>query len=91
MSSQFEVRFRDVFSTTSSSVIPLASPFIMQRCMPGKAYCPIPSSIWVTVETLMLRSLWLGLSDPLVSGDTYLALCLIETLRYRFHDLDMAW
>jgi hypothetical protein len=40
----------DVFSTTSSSVIHLASPFIMHRRMPG------------TVETPMLRSPRLGLS-----------------------------
>jgi hypothetical protein len=30
--------------------------------MSGTAYCPIPCGIWVTVETLMLRSMWLGLS-----------------------------
>jgi hypothetical protein len=53
-----------VYSTTSSFVIPLASPFIMHRRMPGTAYCSIPSGIWVNVETPMLRSLWLGLSGP---------------------------
>jgi hypothetical protein len=61
------VRFRDVFNTTSSFVIPLASPFIMHRCTPGIAYLsyrPIPSSLWVTVETPMLRTLWLGLTGP---------------------------
>jgi hypothetical protein len=58
------VRFRDVFSAASSSVIPLASPFIMRKHMPGTTYCPIPSSVWVTVETSMLRSLRLGLCGP---------------------------
>jgi hypothetical protein len=28
------------------------------------SYCPVPSSVGVTVETLMPRSLRLGLSDP---------------------------
>jgi hypothetical protein len=32
--------------------------------MSGTTYCPIPSSLWVSVETLMLRSLQLGLSGP---------------------------
>jgi hypothetical protein len=45
------VRFRDVFSTASSSVIPLALLFIMHRRTPGMAYRPDPSSVWVTVET----------------------------------------
>jgi hypothetical protein len=58
------VWFRDDFSTTSSSVIPLASSLIMRRHMPGMSYCPVPSSVGVTVETLMPRSLRLGLSDP---------------------------
>jgi hypothetical protein len=53
----------DAFSTTLSSVIPLASPFVMRRRMPGMAYCPIPSSVWVSVETPVLRSLPLGSSD----------------------------
>jgi hypothetical protein len=52
--------FRDVFSTSSSSVILLASPFIMRRRTSGTTYWPVPSGIWVTVETLMLRSLWPG-------------------------------
>jgi hypothetical protein len=38
--------------------------------MPDTAYCPVPSDVWVTVETSMLRSLWLGLTGPPVSGDT---------------------
>jgi hypothetical protein len=59
------VTFRDVFSPTSSFVIPLASPFIMRRRMPGTAYCPIPSGVWVTIKTPMLRSLRLGLSGPI--------------------------
>jgi hypothetical protein len=42
---QLEVSFRDVFNTTSSSVIPLVSPFIMRRCMPGMAYCLVPSGV----------------------------------------------
>jgi hypothetical protein len=62
------VRFRDVLSTTSSSVIPLASPFITRRCMPSTTYCPVPSSRWVTVETPdaevdvagVVRSHWLA-------------------------------
>jgi hypothetical protein len=28
------------------------------------AYCPVPSGVWVTVETPMLRFLRQGLSDP---------------------------
>jgi hypothetical protein len=55
---------RDVFSITSSSVIPLASPFIMRRRTSGMAYCLIPSGVWVTVETPMLRSLLPGSSGP---------------------------
>jgi hypothetical protein len=58
------VRFRDVFSTTSSSVIPSVSPSIMRRRMPGTAYCRIPSSVWVTIETPMLRSSRLELTGP---------------------------
>jgi hypothetical protein len=46
---------RDVFGTASSVVIPLASPFIMHRRMPGMAYFPVPYGVWVTVETPMLR------------------------------------
>jgi hypothetical protein len=44
--------------------IPLASSFIMHRCMPGTAYFPVPSGVCVTVETPMLRSLRLGLTGP---------------------------
>jgi hypothetical protein len=33
----------------------------MRRHMPGTTYCHVPSGVWVTLETLMLRSLWLGL------------------------------
>jgi hypothetical protein len=40
------------------------SPFIMHRRMPSTTYCPVPSSVWVTVETLMLRSMRLGLFGP---------------------------
>jgi hypothetical protein len=54
------VWLRDVFSTTSSYVIPLASSFIMRRRMPGMVYCPVPSGVWVTVKTLMLRFPWPG-------------------------------
>jgi hypothetical protein len=36
----------------------------MRRRMPGTTYCPVPSGVWVIVETLMLRSLRLGLSGP---------------------------
>jgi hypothetical protein len=59
------VKFRDVFSTTLSSVIPSTLPFIMRRCMLGMTYFHVPSGVWVTVETPMLRSLWLGLTDPI--------------------------
>jgi hypothetical protein len=55
---------RDVFSTTLSSVIPLVSPFIMCRRMLGMAYCFVPSVVWVTVETPMLRSLQSGSFGP---------------------------
>jgi hypothetical protein len=55
---------RDVFSTTSSSVIPLVSPFIMCWHTSGTAYYPIPSRVWVTVETPMLRPLRSGSSGP---------------------------
>jgi hypothetical protein len=48
---------KDVFITTLSFVIPLASPFIMRRHMPSTTYCPIPSNVWLTVETPVLRSL----------------------------------
>jgi hypothetical protein len=40
--SQFMAWLRDVFNTTLSSVIPLVSPFIMHRRMPGTTYCPVP-------------------------------------------------
>jgi hypothetical protein len=49
--SQLKLWFRDVFSTTSSVVIPLPSPFLMRRRMPGTVYYPVPSYVWVTVET----------------------------------------
>jgi hypothetical protein len=58
------VWLRDVFNTTSSSVIPLVSPFIMCRRMPGTTYCSVPSGVWVTIETPMLRSLRSGSSGP---------------------------
>jgi hypothetical protein len=58
------VWLRDVFNTTSSSVIPLASPFIMRRRMLGTVYYLVPSGIWVTIETPVLRSLRLGLTGP---------------------------
>jgi hypothetical protein len=32
--------------------------------MPSMIYCPVPSDVWATVKTPMLRSLRLGLSDP---------------------------
>ena len=37
----------------------------MRRRTHGMVYCPVPSGVWVTVETLVLRSLWLGLSGPI--------------------------
>jgi hypothetical protein len=64
MSSQLNVRFRDVFGTTTSFVIHLVSPFITRKHMLGMAYCPAPFVLWVTIETPMLRLLWLGLSGP---------------------------
>jgi hypothetical protein len=36
----------------------------MRRRMPGTTYCHVPSDLWVTIETPMLRSLLLGLSGP---------------------------
>jgi hypothetical protein len=57
--------FRDVSSTTSSFIIPFVSPFIMRRRTPGTTYCPVPSGVWVTIETLVLRSLWLELASPI--------------------------
>jgi hypothetical protein len=62
--SQLKAWFRDVFSTTSSFVIPLAPSFIMCRRTPGTTYCPIPSGVWVNVETLMLRFLRSGSFGP---------------------------
>jgi hypothetical protein len=62
--SQLKAWFRDVFSTTSSSVISLASSFIMRRRTPATTYCPVPSGVWVTVETQMVRFLRSGSSDP---------------------------
>jgi hypothetical protein len=58
------VKLRDVFSIASSSVIPSSSPFIMHWRMPGTTYCPVPSSVWVTVETSMMMSPRLGLTGP---------------------------
>jgi hypothetical protein len=56
----------DVLSTTSSFVVLLASPFIMRRRISGMVYCsvPPPPGVWVTVETLMVRSPLLESSDP---------------------------
>jgi hypothetical protein len=51
----------DVFSTTSSFVIPLEPSFIMCRCMPDTMYFLDPFNVWVTLETPVLRSLQLGL------------------------------
>jgi hypothetical protein len=55
---------RDVFSTTSSSVILPASSFIMRRRTHGMVYCSVPSDVWVTVETPMLRFLQPGMFGP---------------------------
>jgi hypothetical protein len=49
---------RDVFSTASSFVIPLVSPFIMHRCMSG--------TVHATIETPMLRSLRTGSFGPTI-------------------------
>jgi hypothetical protein len=58
------VRLWDVFSIASPSVIPLPSPFIMHKRMPGMAYRPVSSGVWVTGETPILGSLRLGLCSP---------------------------
>jgi hypothetical protein len=60
------VWLRDVFSIASSSVIALVSPFIMHRRTSGTSYCPVPSGVWVIVETPMLRSLQAGSFGPTV-------------------------
>jgi hypothetical protein len=36
----------------------------MHMRLPSMVYCPVPSGVWFTVETPMLRSLRMGLSDP---------------------------
>jgi hypothetical protein len=36
----------------------------MRRCTPGTVYLPVPSGVWVTVETLMVRFLLPRSSDP---------------------------
>jgi hypothetical protein len=36
----------------------------MRKRMLGTTYCPVPSGVWVTVETPMSTSLRLGLSGP---------------------------
>jgi hypothetical protein len=36
----------------------------MHRRTLGTTYYPVPSGIWVTVETQILRSPWLGLTSP---------------------------
>jgi hypothetical protein len=56
---------RDVFSTTLSSIIPLASPFIMCSHTFGTVY-PVPSVVWVTIETPMTRFLRAGSFGPTV-------------------------
>jgi hypothetical protein len=81
--------FKDVFSTISSSVIPLAFPFITRRRMPDDVLLR-PFRRMGHIETPMLRSLWLGFSVPLVRRDMHPVSCLIETLRYRFHSLGIA-
>jgi hypothetical protein len=37
----------------------------MRRHTPGMVYCPIPSGVWVIVETLMLRFLRQVSSNPM--------------------------
>jgi hypothetical protein len=54
-----------VFDTTSSSVIPLVSLSNMRRYTLGMGYCLVLSSVWVTVETLVLRSPRLELTGPM--------------------------
>jgi hypothetical protein len=61
-----EVRLRVVFSTASSSVMAIVSPFSMCWHTVGMACCHVPSGMWVVAaETPMLRSpsvlyTWLG-------------------------------
>jgi hypothetical protein len=58
------VRFRVVFSTTSSSVMTLASTLSMRRHTLSMAYCPVLSGIQVTIETLVLKPLRPELTGP---------------------------
>jgi hypothetical protein len=80
---------RDVFGTTSSFVIPLSSPFIIRRRMPGTMYCPVPFGVGVTVETPMLRSPRLESSGPTVNGIRIRRRALIETSQCCFHSPGM--
>jgi hypothetical protein len=59
------VRFRDVFGTAPSSIIPLASPFIMRKRMPGTTYFPHPFQRVGHCRDHDVRSLCLGLSGPI--------------------------
>jgi hypothetical protein len=53
-----------VCGAASSSVMSLASPFCVRRHTPGMVYCPVLFSMWVTVETLVLRSPMNGVDRP---------------------------
>jgi hypothetical protein len=45
-----------VFSTASSFVMPLASLSSVRRYTSGMGYCLVLSSVWATIETLVMRS-----------------------------------
>jgi hypothetical protein len=75
--SQLKEWVRDVFDRTSSSVILTTSSFIMHRCTPGTAYCPIPSGVWVTAETSILRFLWSGSSGP-TNQQGYISIVVLD-------------
>jgi hypothetical protein len=54
---------RVMFSTASSFVISLVSLSSVRRYTPGMGYCLVLSGIWATVETPVMRSPQLKLTD----------------------------
>jgi hypothetical protein len=91
------VKFRDIFSTGSSSVIPSVSPSIMRRHTPRTVYCHVPSSVYMghcrdpNVEIFVAGVDWYHRSARVILSIMYSASCLTEALRYCSHGLDMAW
>ena len=81
---------RDVFSMALSSVIPLASPFTMRRRTSSTTYCPVPSGVWVTTETLMMRSLRLGSFGPTVQQGYVVGIMLDRVPSVCFNSSGMA-